>query len=240
MQCNGGENMIQDIEYNGIKGSSLRIYAKELLSIPAAQTRWEKINIPGKDGSLFKTDGCHEPTEIKVPLNYIGRMEVWGEYWRAAKKWLSARNTKLRLSDDNEFFYRISHVVLDQMERKSARTGNFVATFVTVDGMQYLVDGIQEHDLRDVLWNPYELCHPVYKIMGDGVCTLTVNENKITANVGQNLIIDTERMISYREDGILQNTAITGDYEGLFIKPGKNSIDFSGGELKIIPNWRCL
>ena len=62
----------------------------------------------------------------------------------------------------------------------------------------------------------------------------------MTANVGQNLIIDTDRMIAYRSDGTLNNTKVSGNYEDLYLKPGENSVEFSGGTLKVIPNWRCL
>ena len=63
----------------------------------------------------------------------------------------------------------------------------------------------------------------------------------MTANVGQNLVIDTERELAYREDGTLSNTAISGDYEELFLQEGENSVTITEGfELKIIPNWRRL
>ena len=70
------------------------------------------------------------------------------------------------------------------------------------------------------------------------MCTLTVNGNEMTANVGQNLTIDTDLMIAYRQDGTLQNTAVTGDYEDLYLVPGDNVISITSGfDLKIIPNW---
>lgn len=71
--------------------------------------------------------------------------------------------------------------------------------------------------------------------------TLTVNGKKVTANVGQNLTIDTELMMAYREDGTIQNTALTGDYEELFLQPGDNTITFSSGFIvSIVPRWRIL
>ena len=63
----------------------------------------------------------------------------------------------------------------------------------------------------------------------------------MTANVGQNLTIDTDLMIAYRQDGTMQNTAVTGDYENLYLLPGDNVISITDGfDLKIIPNWRTL
>ena len=73
------------------------------------------------------------------------------------------------------------------------------------------------------------------------MCTLEVNGKSMTANVGQNLTIDTDRMVAYREDGTLQNTAVTGDYEDLYIPQGDVQILVSAGfDLQVTPNWRCL
>lgn len=71
------------------------------------------------------------------------------------------------------------------------------------------------------------------------MCTIEVNGKMVTANVGQNMIIDTERMVAYREDGSLQNTKMTGDYEDLYFRNGEIEVAVSVGfDLRIIPNWR--
>lgn len=89
--------------------------------------------------------------------------------------------------------------------------------------------------------NPYDTSKPTYIITGEKKGTLTVNGNEMTINVGQNLTIDTDRMIAYREDGTLQNAAVTGNYEELYLLLGKNTIEISTGlNLKVIPNWRQL
>lgn len=73
------------------------------------------------------------------------------------------------------------------------------------------------------------------------MCTLTVNGKTLTANVGQNITIDTERMIAYREDGTIMNTSVTGDYENAYLPHGKNEVFVSKGfSLKLQPRWRCL
>ena len=90
------------------------------------------------------------------------------------------------------------------------------------DPFTYIESGTLEYNAQDLKLNPYDISKPVYKITGEGVCTLTVNGNEMTANVGQNLTIDTDLMIAYREDGILQNTAVTGEYENMYLKAGEN------------------
>lgn len=232
--------MLQDIEYNNIRGSTLKIFARERPSMPAARKRRREITIPGRDGSLYTTDGDYEPKEIPVQFNYIGPPEEWAARWRAAQKWLSAENSTLKFSDDSGFFYKVAYVELEENERPTEKIGIFEATFITRDGLSYLVEGQEKYDAKDVLLNFYEVAHPTYLITGEGECTLTVNGNAMTANVGQNLTIDTDRLLAYRENGTLQNTEVTGDFRKLYLQEGENNISISSGfGLKVIPNWRC-
>ena len=78
-------------------------------------------------------------------------------------------------------------------------------------------------------------------ITGEGECILQVNGSQMKANVGQNLVIDTDRLMAYRKDGKLMNTSVYGDYAELHLLPGENTVYISRGfDLKVIPNWRCL
>ena len=232
--------MYQDIEYAETRGSSIKIYARERPAIPAAKKRREEITIPGRDGVLYKSDGSYEPTEIEIPFNYIGREEGWSKRWREAQRWLGKENARLRLSDDDGYFFWISYVDLSENERTSGRIGNFTATFVTRDGLHYLDSGLREYVEKEIRWNPYEISHPVYKIYGEGMCTIEVNGKQMKANVGQNLTIDTERMLAYREGGVIRNTDVTGEYENLYLPEGEVEINVSYGfDIRITPNWRC-
>ena len=129
---------------------------------------------------------------------------------------------------------------LSENERTSGRIGNFTATFVTRDGLHYLDSGLREYVEKEIRWNPYEISHPVYKIYGEGMCTIEVNGKQMKANVGQNLTIDTERMLAYREGGVIRNTDVTGEYENLYLPEGEVEINVSYGfDIRITPNWRC-
>ena len=74
-------------------------------------------------------------------------------------------------------------------------------------------------------------------IFGDGTSTKLFD--------GKYNMSKTEQVYSefmaYRQDGTIQNTALTGDYEALFLQPGDNIITFSSGfTVSIIPRWRIL
>lgn len=59
---------MHDIQYNDIRGSSLQIFARELISIPAAQPNMEEVKLSGRDGTIYKFNGTYAATPIKIPL----------------------------------------------------------------------------------------------------------------------------------------------------------------------------
>lgn len=230
-----------DIQFNNIMGSSLGIYMKVKPSIPAAIESVQEISVPGRNGTMLVRKGTYEATSILVEFNYIGPESEWGKRWREAKKWLSAVDAELIFSDDPAVYFRISHVIVSENTKQGNRIGVFSATFVTKDGLSYLEEGKLEYDFSDKFYNPGIISQPLYKLTGEGLCTLTVNDATVKANVSGDITIDTEKMIAYRSDGTQHNTAVSGDYEDLYLQEGENVIAVTDGfECKVVPRWRCL
>ena len=124
-------------------------------------------------------------------------------------------------------------------ERLAKRIGKFQVTF-TCEGYMYLTEGAETRNLSDTLYNAFEECKPVYEIAGDGVCTLTVNDTEVTANIGGKLVIDTGLKLCYTALKETANRRLTGYYEDLYLKEGENTFSVSPGfTVKIKPNWRC-
>lgn len=208
--------------------------------MPAPERKVKQIEMAGKSGSLLETDDTYSDIEIPIEMNFIIPPDLWGQRFRIVKRWLLGKAGELKFSDDSTIFYMAKNVTIENTERTVREGGEFTANFLC-DPYTFLVAGKREHTASEVQYNPYSLSHPTYKITGEGMCTLTVNGKTMTANVGQNLTIDTDRMIAYRQDGTLQNTAVTGDYEDLYLQEGDNTIAITTGfGLSVIPNWRCL
>ena len=94
--------------------------------------------------------------------------------------------------------------------------------------------------LNTVLYNDYLVSKPIYRVVGEGNLTLNINNKVIKANVGQELIIDTDKGLCYRED-IVNNIALEGKYEDLYLQEGYNNFSWTDGfEIYITPNLRCL
>lgn len=234
--------MMYGIQYNGLKDTDIGVLVVSRPSVPAPEPKVTTWNIAGRDGSLYSSDDFYDDIQIFVELNFMAPVNEWAARARQIKQWLLDRkkDKRLYLSDDMSFFYKVKNVSVGEITRSSKRIGNLTPMF-TCDPYMYLSTGENDYSADEVKQNPHMTSRPVYRITGDGMCTLTVNGNEMTANVGQNLTIDTDLMIAYRQDGTLQNTAITGDYEDLYLLPGENVISITSGfNLSVSPKWRTL
>jgi predicted phage tail component-like protein len=232
---------VYQITRNGKNNTHVGILVANRPSIPAPEYSYNEIDIPGRDGNLYEEIGNINDITISISFVFICDPSKWQDRFRNAKRWLlEKKDNKLILGDDAGYFYKVKHTIINASERKVIESGEFDVDFIC-EGYNYLIEGQNKKSIKDVLYNPYAVCHPTYLITGEGRCTLNVNGRIMTANVGQNLTINTDLMLAYRTDGTMQNTAITGDYEEMYLKEGDNTISLSNGfNIKIIPNWRCL
>lgn len=230
-----------EISRNGRKNTNVGVMVANRPSIPAPEYITNEVEIPGRDGKLYEETVNISDITISIPFVFIRDPQRWQDQFREAKRWLLAKqDDKLILGDDAAFFYKVKHTKINESERKVRESGEFTVDFIC-EGYQYLLDGEDPKEIKDVLYNPYMICHPTYLITGEGRCTIKVNGNTMVAEVGQNVKINTDLMLAYRIDGTIKNTSVTGEYENLYLKEGDNTITASSGfDVKIIPNWRCL
>ncbi len=228
-----------DVMINDISCYKLGIFAVERPSFPAPLKKYKEYEIPGKDGKLYQDLEVYDDIEVTIKFNYLTNKDKWHEIFRKCKKlFLSAKT--LQLSDDVEYYHKIKKVEIGVNERNLYKIGKFEVVF-TLDPYFYRIDGNKEYEISRIKYNRFETAKPIYKIKGEGVCYLKINGKNVKCNIGQNLTIDTDLRLCYREDKTLQNTAINADYDDLILKQGNNEISITSGyDLKVIPNWRCI
>ena len=222
-------------------GTSLD-YGLHFLSFPAISYGSEVLEnktIPGRRGTLTIKTGKWTDTTIENDVEFqCASLTEYDEKMRDIRQWV--KNTKkLSYTDMEDCFFEVKSAYINEESRLYGVFGNITITF-TCKPFLYFESGIVETSLPEngILYNAHSEAHPLYKITGEGMCQVSVNGKTMTANIGQNLTIDTELMIAYREDGGLQNTSIIGDYSDLFLAPGDNQITVTNGfDLKIIPRW---
>lgn len=230
-----------DLVYAGDRAGDHGLAVVKRPDIPAPVRNYTEVSIPGRDGPLYIDEGTVGDIVVSITFNFIGKPEEWSGRFREAKRWLlQGGQNGLQFMDDPEYLYLVKKVVLDSAERSCLRIGQFTASFYC-SGYHYLVDGKRGYRLQDVRRNAFETSHPTYIITGEGLCEIRVNGRAFRANVGQNATIDTERMITFRRDGTLMNTDVSGDYEDLYLVHGDNDLEVTPGfSVQVVPNWRRL
>lgn len=231
-----------DLYYNGESAAKYGVYVVRRPDIPAPEEKVEYVEVRGRNGSLTVREKAYQDIEFEIELNYMAEPELWAQTFREVKKWLlSDGSRELRFTDDPGFFRKVKGIAMGTNERTSIRIGKITPSF-RCDPFEYLMAGRNPVTDYTSLYNPYDTAAPAYRITGEGVCTLTVNEKTLKANVGQNLTIDTDLQVAYRTDsGEIKNTAVSGKYEDLYLLEGENHINITKGfTLQVIPNWRCL
>ena len=219
------------LEYNNHISSDFNVmlYSYEVYS--GGENKRQTTAVAGRIGELVSSPTYKSNLNIEVTFSVFKPFKPKIDQ---LKQWLGGSGN-LSFSDQAECFYKVITIDWGSIEREIRKYGRFTVRFTCIP-YKFRKDGQIEYS--SISQNPYAEARPIYKITGEGKCTLTVNGRTMTANVGQNLTIDTELMIAYREDKTLQNTAVTGDYEELYLIPGDNVINITDGfELKIIPNW---
>ncbi|MFV0553000.1 MAG: distal tail protein Dit [Anaerorhabdus sp.] len=210
-------------------------------NIPAPERVYDEISIPGRNGSLLVDRKVYQNVQIEIEINYISNPNEWNDKFRKLKNILNnAAGKKLMFSDDQLYFYRIKKCIIGSNER-IFKIGGMIRPMFVLEPFQYVKSGLDVLHNPSSLNNEFDESYPIYQIQGEGMCTLTVNGKSITANIGQNLTIDTNRRLSYRNDGTLMNTSLKGYYEDLCLQHGENKIEVSAGfSLDVIPNWRVI
>lgn len=220
------------VEYDGKTNEDFFAILYDFPQLSLGQKKYDTHQIPGRYGDLVGQTVSVGNASLTAVFSILS--DTFIQNILELKKWLSGTG-KLKLSDNPNRYYNVLKIDYGDIERDIRKYGRFTVTF-TVDPYLYRDDGDFEYD--SIRYNPYDQCAPIYQITGEGKCTLMVNGKTMTAEVGQNLTIDTRLMISYRKDGSMQNTSVTGDYEDLWLSSGESDINITEGfDLKIIPKW---
>lgn len=222
-----------EMKYNGVEMRSFGIVLYDYPSFSGAKKNYSSTAVQGRIGQLVGETNYVSNLSIECEFTVVGR--AFMERIRRIKLWLSGTG-KIEFSDYPGSFFKVWKVEYGNIERELKTVGRFSVTFICTP-FEFL--DIGQHPAAGLLlYNDGSTARPIYNISGNGDCVLTVNGKTMEATIGQNLTIDTEQMLAYRTDGTLQNTAVTGDYEDLFLIPGENEISITEGfSLSVIPQW---
>lgn len=223
--------MRYDIEFKGETGRNHGVYLYDYAQFSGAEKRYQTTSVAGRLGELVGQDEYKTNLSIQCIFGILSRQSM--SKITELKRWLRGIGN-LIISDQPDIFYKAWKVNFGDIERNMRNFGQLTVTF-TCTPYQFLKTGQEE--IETITYNPYDLCRPIYKIIGSGAFALSVNGKQMTGTVSGTLTIDTERMIAYNSDGVNQSNLVAGDYEDLYIPEGDTTITLTGGTLTIIPQW---
>lgn len=205
---------------------------------PSAEKEFEDVPIPGGE-TLYREKYCKD-IEIAISFNFVSKSPSdWESEYRNIKRWLNSKKEILKFSDDLEVFYKVKKVRIDTPERTLKKLGKFTVIF-TCSPYTYYEDGSYEIELSKYIYNNYTASRPIYRVVGEGLLNLGINGKEVQINVGQEVIINTDLGLCFR-NGMTSNTTLKGEYKDLYLKEGYNTFTWSGDfKVYIVPNWRCL
>lgn len=220
------------IEYNNSTSEDHWCFLNDYPQFSGGSKVYNSYTIPGLDGELVERDDYLSNLQIDCTFSIVS--EMFMDIVRNIRSWLSGSGI-LVISDSPDIFYKVLKVEYGDIAREIRKFGTFTVSFICVP-FEFLKSG--QSPVSSFTFNPADRAKPVYTITGEGLCTLTVNGYEFIVNVGQGAVINSELMLSYKNDGQSINTDVTGDYEKLWLPSGENTVSVSSGfSLSVIPQW---
>lgn len=225
------------IVINGKNSQSIQgLLISELapISKPPIRTRIETVD--GRDGDIVTTLGYEAYDKvIKIGLANNYNVDDVIDYFNSSGV--------VSFSNEPDKYYRFAIYNQIDFERlirfKTAEVTFHVQPFKFSDSegtKKFTFDSVTSGSLN-IRNNGNIYSRPTIAISGSGDINISLNGAQIlTLNLGnppQKIIIDSEKMNAYSEDGILLNRLIVGDYDNIKLNVGQNTISFTGSVSEI-------
>lgn len=227
--------MANILDFNGITNRRFGVVVTSLPPIPTPEERGEEIEIPGRNGSLWRGEGSYKPVTIAVPIWIPPTASL-----TQVRGWLTGSGP---LKFDNGTLYweaRVSgetHFAPRDFYDGYEGTVTFICQpFRRAKGVQ-----IDVNSNPMTINNPYSAyAEPLITVDCSGEFSLTVNGTICTVtDCSGRVVLDTELQEAYTGT-MLINDKMTGAFP--ILSPGNNSLAFDGAVTKITiePRWRTL
>lgn len=236
--------MKYSIIYNNKSNEELDIEVVKRPTVPVPTRNFKEIYIEGHDGNYYIDEETYNDMIISIEFNFVENdLDNIRTRVRNIKNWIEdMQDNKLILSDDPSVFYKVCKAELSEISYQDLyEIQNFAINF-TVRGYQYLLNGKREIQLPSLLFNHWDKCKPIYRIVGNGACVLNINNTIVNCTVNGQLTINTEFDKILNSD----NTLAVGKtnikkMQDLYLQKGKNIFNWTSGfTIYIVPNWRTL
>lgn len=240
---------MDEIWLSDVPGSAAGAVLMEAPTLVSAQERGDYVELPGRSGSVWRTDGALEMVDLKAKL-YVSEKSALSK----VLNWIRA-GTAVRWGR-NAFEYRVEPGTLEievkPWEEFAGRFGWTIELDWSADPYRYrwpAVTAMRCGIGTQRLFNPGNTdAQPVIGLQGSGAAQLRIGAYvvDISAVPASGLVIDCRARIAYSMDGaeictgLLTLTDIGGGKRWPVIGPGESTMNTSGGITSawITPGWR--
>lgn len=227
--------MANIMEFNGTTNLRYGVVVTSLPPIPTPEERGEDIEIPGRNGSLWRGDGSYRPVTITVPIWVPPKTSL-----TQVRGWLTGSGP-LKFDDGTLYWdARVSgetHFAPRDFYEGYEGTVTFTCQpFRRVKDEEIVVD---KNPMP--INNPYSAyAEPLIAVTCTGEFTLTVNGTICTiADCSGEVMLDSELQEAFIGNALI-NDKMTGAFPVL--TPGDNVLSYEGAvtKIRIKPRWRTL
>lgn len=227
-----------NIKYNNVQPSAFNAWLATIPVITPSTISRTRQTVPKMDGELLVDDDSFMDAYIEFTI-HLKRDDLQAKM-RQIRKWLSGTGT-LVISDANDAYYEVKEVTHTAYLKKDEKYGR-VSVKMEVYPYEFLNSGNDWITSYSSISNTADICKPIYEITGNNASgTLTVNNHAMTfSGITGTLVIDTRTRtayVTYNGSRTQADSKINGDYEGLLLKSGSNTVSCTAGTLRIKPRW---
>ncbi len=218
--------------FKGINSKDLGLIITELPPDNTIDNEGEFINIPARDGYLYIDSGRKAPISKTIQCVYPNAANVDG--FGSVTHWLSGRG-ELILSREPHIFYEAQ--IESVREYKGHQRNVFFNITFKCQPLKYYIAG---KSITTIITTPSTISNygksskPIITIYGNGLISLSINDQLIQATIDEYLTIDSYLLECYKDNEIKT-------FIGPFIdfKEGINNISYTGNisKIEVIPRW---
>lgn len=220
------------MEVNGLMISSLPPITKPMMRVMAEE-------IDGRDGDIVTPLGFSAyDKEIEIGLYNEFDLDDIIDFFN--------QSGKITFSNEPDKYYLFAQYNAIDFEKlvryKTATVGFHVQPFkysLNESEQAFNFSSSATSGELSIRNNGNYMSRPTIKLTGSGTVNLSINGAQVMViDMSQNpvIILDSSEMNAYSPDNMLVNRAVTGNFENLVLKSGKNSISYTGTVTEITVN----
>lgn len=229
--------------YDGESSDAFGMVVSEPPVFSKAKRRTTVYNVPGKNGAILAQEDAFDDVPVSYKLWTTREGADLATRVNNFTSWLYSKKGYLRLEDDfNLDVYRLAYVDGGkEFTNELMLWGETTATFICRPEC-YLKSGEQSIDISGgaVIYNPTRYAsRPLIHIEGNGIVTLKIGAQTLTADVDGYINIDVDAMNAYKGENENRNNKVSGTFPQLF--PEDNTITITGAtSAYIIPRFYLI